>query len=109
MLVWPVSKEYRAFRLRRTSCSTVDSGLEGEFQTLLFEVAVVSVGITEAATKLTCQGDYADSDQHCVALQVVFNQWFNGWIPIEEAAGRVLAKLVDTRLKSPLMRDQAAG
>jgi hypothetical protein len=43
-------------------------GLEGVSSRLLFEVAAGSVGINEAATKLTPQGDYGNSHVRLDAL-----------------------------------------
>jgi len=41
---------------------------------LLFEVAAGSVGITEAATKLTSQGDYGVGQKRHENRQAVWNQ-----------------------------------
>jgi hypothetical protein len=70
----PIPLEYHAFKPGRTSCSMAVNGMDEVGARLLFEVAAGIVGITEAATKLTSQGDYSTSQRRHENRQTAWNQ-----------------------------------
>jgi hypothetical protein len=75
----------------------------------LFGVAAVSVGIIEAATKLTSQGDYGIGHKRHENLKVACTQSFTDLVPCDEVAGRVLARLVEHKAKKPADAGSSGG